>query len=226
MVSAQPGRSTGHATAGGRVIAMPDPDFAKALRFCLKWEGGYVNNPSDHGGPTNQGVTQKVYDDWRAHNGQPARDVKGITADEVRAIYQQDYWTPACCMRIQARLDIAQFDTAVNMGSRRAILILQEAVGTPADGEFGAGTERACAMCDLGVALHQYCDIREGLYRHFAKAPGQAKFLQGWLRRLNDLRHEVGLPGFESTIRPDFSSAGFMARIPDLPPGAALEDWR
>jgi lysozyme family protein len=205
---------------------MADPDFAKALRFCLKWEGGYVDNPSDHGGATNRGVTQKVYDAWRVRHSQAARSVKDITDAEVQAIYQQDYWTPACCARVQARLDVVQFDTSVNMGSHRAILILQEAIGTKPDGQFGDSTERACAMCDLGTALHQYCDIREGLYRHFAKAPGQAKFLQGWLHRLNDLRHEVGLPGFESAVRLDLGPAGFMARIPDLPAGAKLEDWR
>ena len=33
-----------------------------ALQFTLREEAGYVNNPRDHGGPTNHGITQTTYD--------------------------------------------------------------------------------------------------------------------------------------------------------------------
>ena len=71
--------------------------------------------------------------------------------------------------------------------------------------------------------------IREGLYRRFAQAPGQAKFLKGWLNRLDDLRRELGLPALESApgpIDPGDATGGGRARIPDLPQGAPLEAWR
>ena len=54
---------------------MPTAEFIDALPFVLQWEGGYVNHPNDPGGATNKGVTQKVYDAWRAKNGLPAREV-------------------------------------------------------------------------------------------------------------------------------------------------------
>jgi len=41
---------------------MPSPEFAAALPFVLRWEGGYVDHPDDPGGRTNKGVTQKTYD--------------------------------------------------------------------------------------------------------------------------------------------------------------------
>ena len=43
--------------------------FRAALPFVLRWEGGFVHHPDDPGGATNQGVTQRVYDAWRAAEG-------------------------------------------------------------------------------------------------------------------------------------------------------------
>jgi hypothetical protein len=42
------------------------------------------------------------------------------------------------------------------------------------------------------------------------------KFLRGWLNRLNALRAEVGLPGFESVPRVDFDDTSHVAKVPDL----------
>ena len=39
-------------------------EFEDALKFVLKWEGGFTNHPKDPGGATNKGITQKVYDAW------------------------------------------------------------------------------------------------------------------------------------------------------------------
>ena len=41
-------------------------------------------------------------------------------------------------------------------------------------------------------------------------------FLKGWLNRLNSLRREVGLPGFESAAEYDMGDAPYIARIPDI----------
>jgi lysozyme family protein len=205
---------------------MAKENLPDAMRFIMKWEGGFVDDPDDRGGRTNKGVTQKVYDSWRSRKGHSARDVKQITDDEVQAIYRDDYWAPAGCDLLRHRLDLAQFDTSVNMGTGRAVRIVQEAVGVGVDGKFGPNTRRACDSCDLGTALIRYTKIREGLYRRFAQAPGQAKFLKGWLNRLNDLRREVGLAGFEGAARePDYGDAPYIAHIPDLAPGAPLERW-
>jgi len=116
-----------------------------ALRFVLRWEGGFVDHPDDPGGRTNHGVTQKVYDGWRARQGLPAQDVKLIADAEVHAIYASDYWLPPRCDVLDTPLDTVQFDTAVNMGVGRAIRFLQASVGCDVDGDFGAGTERAVA---------------------------------------------------------------------------------
>ena len=99
---------------------MPTPAFHAALPFVLRWEGGYVHHPDDPGGATNKGVTQRVYDGWRAGEGLGLRSVRLIEDDEVRAIYQTGYWLPPHCDDLRSRLDLVQFDTAVNMGVGRA----------------------------------------------------------------------------------------------------------
>ncbi len=196
---------------------MSTPAFGTALAFVLRWEGGFVDHPNDPGGRTNRGVTQKVYDAWRERQGQPARDVKGIEPAEVDAIYATDYWLPPRCDRLDTPLDMVQFDTAVNMGVGRAVRFLQGTVGCGVDGDFGPGTERAVAGCDAGTVVADYCKRREAFYIGLTqKNPKLAVFLKGWMNRLNALRREVGLPGYESAVRLDFGDAGYIARVPDI----------
>jgi lysozyme family protein len=188
--------------------------FEPALAFVLRWEGGLVDNPADPGGRTNQGVTQKVYDAWRQQQGEQPRDVKLIEAAEVATIYRSGYWTPACCDGLAAPLALAEFDTAVNMGVKRAIRFLQTAVKSTVDGNFGPDTQRAIAACDAGDALVGYCNARESYYKQLVAQNAQLSvFLKGWLNRLDALRQAVGVPTEEAASDPD--SAGPFMRVPD-----------
>jgi lysozyme family protein len=101
--------------------------FVASLPFILRWEGGFVDDPNDHGGRTNKGVTQNVYNAWRADQRSPQQDVKQINDQEVAAIYYHRYWQPSKCDELRRKLDLAAFDTAVNMGPNRAIKVLQGA---------------------------------------------------------------------------------------------------
>ena len=196
---------------------MPSAAFQASLPFILRWEGGYVNHPADPGGATNKGVTQRVYNDWRVRQGMPARDVRQITDDEVHAIYEAGYWTPPRCDLLPRPLDLVQFDTAVNMGVGRAVRMLQASLGCGVDGDFGPGTRRAAEACDAGAAVAAYCDRREAYYRGLAqKNPKVAVFLTGWMNRLDALRREVGLPGYEAAAPLDFGDTGYVAKVPDL----------
>jgi len=203
---------------------MPMPAFEAALPFVLRWEGGLVDHPKDPGGRTNRGVTQRVYDRWRRRQGLPQRDVELIEDDEVHRIYESGYWIPPRCDLLARQLDLVQFDTAVNMGPGRAVRLLQGAVGTDVDGDFGPATERAVAACDPGEAIVRYCDAREAYYRTLVRnRPELGVFLKGWLNRLNSLRREVGLPGFESVDGLDLGDAPYIARIPDVGENAAYD---
>jgi lysozyme family protein len=185
-----------------------------ALRFVLRWEGGFVDHRNDPGGRTNKGVTQKVYDRWRARQGVPQRDVKAIEDAEVHALYRSDYWVPPRCDLLGSPLSLVQFDTAVNMGVGRAVRFLQATVGCPVDGDFGPGTERAVTACDAGQSVAAYCQRREDFYRQLAaNNPKLGVFLKGWLNRLNALRSEAGLPGFEAAVPVDFGDADYIAKV-------------
>lgn len=52
----------------------------------LEREGGYVNHSADRCGPTNWGITTKTA---LAHG---YTDVRSLTKDQARAIYEADYW--------------------------------------------------------------------------------------------------------------------------------------
>jgi lysozyme family protein len=196
---------------------MPTPAFHAALPFVLRWEGGYVHHPDDPGGATNKGVTQRVYDGWRAGEGLALRSVRLIEDDDVRAIYETGYWLPPHCDDLRSRLDLVQFDTAVNMGVGRAVRFLQACVGCPVDGQFGPLTQGAAADCDLVSTSAAYCDAREAYYRRLAlRRPSLGVFLKGWLNRLNALRGEAGLVTLESAQALDFGDTGYVAKVPDL----------
>ena len=196
---------------------MSNQRFEKSLPFVLRWEGGFVDHPDDPGGRTNKGVTQKVYDKWRAGQGLESRDVKLIEDSEVEAIYESGYWIPPRCDVLHDELDLVQFDTAVNMGVGRAVRFLQTALDCGVDGDFGPKTEQAARGCDLGSTIIAYCDAREAFYRRLAeRKPRLNVFLKGWMNRLNALRAEVGLPGFEAATTVDFGDSGYVAKIPDI----------
>ncbi|MCV2359981.1 hypothetical protein LNV08_13465 [Paucibacter sp. TC2R-5] len=191
--------------------------FAKSLPFVLRWEGGFVDHPADPGGATNRGVTQKVYDTWRAKNGLPRRSVRDLQDKEMAAIYEQNYWRAAHCGDVQDKLDLALFDTAVNMGVGRAVGFLQGSVGCAVDGGFGPATFTAVQCCDPARALPMFCNARESYYQRLVHAkPELNVFLRGWMNRLNALRANVGLAGSGANVPRDGGAAEVTRRLPDL----------
>jgi len=147
-----------------------ESNYKKALTFVLKWEGGYVDNPNDKGGATNKGITQNTYNAYRKSKQLQLQHVQHISQKEVENIYYNNYWLAAKCHKMMYPFDVLCFDTAVNMGLRRAEYLLLK-------------------------AKYVYPDIfvneREKLYRKYATVKGQEIFLKGWLNRLNALKKEV-----------------------------------
>jgi lysozyme family protein len=173
-----------------------------------------------------KGVTQREYDAWRVAEGRPTQDVALIDADEVTKIYTDEYWRAGFCDQLPAKLNLVQFDTCVNMGTNRAIKILQQAVDATPDGVFGPLTQKACDECKPPYPRALLLDPR-GAVPGFAQAPGQAIFLKGWLNRLNDLRIEAGVVQQRGPRGPaDFGDTDRIARIPDLSADQPLEQWR
>lgn len=156
-------------------------NFDVALRYVLGHEGGYINHPDDPGGPTNFGVTQRVYDSWRLREGQAKQSVRKITADEVAAIYRRQYWDAVCGDDLPSGVDYAVFDFAVNSGQARSARYLQKCIGANRDGIVGAETVSKASEMDEADLIASLCEARLKYVRGLKK---YKTFGRGWERRI------------------------------------------
>lgn len=169
--------------------------FTDALHHVLKREGGYVNDPLDPGGATNQGITQAVYDDWRDSQHLVPRTVRQLTPDEVATIYDTRYWDAVRGDELNAEdanCALQVFDMAVNAGVGRAIKLFQRALHQTEDGQLGFNTMSAYRASDKSVLRDAYAAERSRFYRSLvAQKPQLSKFLPGWLKRVDLIRKAV-----------------------------------
>jgi lysozyme family protein len=160
-------------------------NFAPSLALVLQHEGGFVDDPQDPGGATNKGVTQAVYDDWRAGEGLFKRSVRYINDYEVGAIYRRRYWNACRCDDLPSGLDYCIFDFAVNSGVNRAARYLQRAVGAVEDGQVGPATIARVAAQSVEYTINSVCDARLNFLRQL---PTFSHFGTGWTCRVGDVR--------------------------------------
>lgn len=169
-------------------------DLERVMAFVLRWEGGYVNDPDDPGGATNMGVTQGTYNAYRKDHGLPWNPVKQITKQEVLAIYEERYWKPSRAAWLKWPLNLAVMDVAVNSGVGRSNQFLNEAFGLPKSTMWNPKLSDLVHDADPAAIARKVCDRREQFFRSIASSkPTMAKFLKGWLNRLNSLRKTAGL---------------------------------
>ncbi len=175
-----------------------NPHFQGALAVVLKAEGGYTNHPADRGGPTNKGILQREYDQYRRRKELPAADVRDILQTEVADIYLHDYRLAGRCDRMPWPVSLAHFDACVNTGVTQAAKFLQRTVGTRSDGLLGPltlGAPTAAVKRESpGALAGRIARQRIAFYRELAKrAPEQRAFLQGWLNRVEAVVAEVSM---------------------------------
>lgn len=161
--------------------------FDKALAQTLGFEGGWSNVRGDRGGSTNYGITQRSYDGWRTRKGLPTRQVDLIEDPEIRAIYFEDYWTPARCGELPEPIALVVFDMAVNSGVHNAGIVLQRALGVAVDGVIGPETLRAAADSIFPHIVMRFLKKRAAFIQDVIEAhPSDVQFLAGWVARLLD----------------------------------------
>ena len=164
--------------------------YEQAKAFTLKAEGGLT---TDNGGLTMCGVTQSVYDNYCKLHSKPHSSVATISSDEVDDIMHAEYWNPAHCDSLPAKVAIAMFDWAYNHGPSGAIMTLQACVGVDADGVFGTHTLDAVRNAGDGL-LGKFLDARRHWYQAAAEA-NPAKYsvsLHGWMNRVDALEKYLG----------------------------------
>ena len=165
-------------------------NWEKSFAEVLKSEGGYVNDPHDHGGETNLGVTKAA---WAEYMGRPIADgeMRALTPDIVKPFYKIRYWDKCKCDSLPTGVDYMVFDLAVNGGVGRGAKMLQTVVGVNADGAIGPATLAALAALkdDPKVPIGKMSQYKESFYKAIVAAkPDQEKFLKGWLNRIQSVQ--------------------------------------
>jgi len=161
--------------------------FEACFQHVLKMEGGFTDDPVDPGGPTNKGITLRVYAAWKGlrlsgdSRSQLLAELKRISIEECRSIYFERYWKPSKSASFKPALALMHFDASVNHGVTGAARILQEASGAEIDGEIGPKTLAAVREQATWTLVENYANVRERKYRnmqHFWR------FGRGWLNRI------------------------------------------
>lgn len=165
--------------------------FDPAISYLLPNEGGWTNDPNDHGGCTNFGLTLAdclLFPEFGIHS---CEDLRHISMDIVRKIYYATYWHygNVADQRVATKI----FDTAVNVGVGMGAKIAQRAVNQcgvscAVDGQWGPKTETAINSAAPDKLLPSLVANLKAYYRKIVdNNPSQAKFLNGWLDRAERL---------------------------------------
>lgn len=164
-----------------------NPTFAAAMRFVLRFEGGFVDHPADPGGATNHGVSLRFARslgrlvDLDRDGDVDAADIRLVTPEFAAGIYHAQFWFPVRGADLPPALAVTAFDAAINCGAPRAARWLQAAVGVAQDGAIGARSLAAAAKADQPRAVAEMLALRSV---HNAGQPTWPSFGLGWSRRI------------------------------------------
>jgi lysozyme family protein len=158
--------------------------YAEAISRLLASEGGYVNHPSDPGGPTNYGITIADYRRYMKPDA-TAADVRAMRVDEAKAIYREKYWRAMRCDELPAGVDYCAFDYAVNSGTGRVSKVLQRLLAISVSGRVDDATLAAAGKRESRALIQSICDERLRFLRGLKTWP---VFGKGWSKRVGDVR--------------------------------------
>ena len=155
-----------------------DKIFELAFAKTLKFEGGYVDDPEDRGGPTKYGISKRAY---------PELYIASLNEADAKEIYKRDCWTRCRYAEIEnASIAIEIFDVAVVCGPRRANMMLQQAARRAnghhleVDGILGDRTLGEINKCESPA--HLLAELRLQEVEYFLRL-NRPKYLAGWIRR-------------------------------------------
>jgi lysozyme family protein len=165
--------------------------FDVFLPIVLRFEGGYVDNPTDPGGETNKGITMATFQHCsHALLGiEPtSANLKALTDAQAGIIYRALYWNKMQGDTFGLQ-DLANIvcDFYVNAGTR-ALSMLQRVMNEMGvhlveDGGIAAASLQALAGLPQDQIYRQYKKLRIEYYQTLGTKYPQ--FLKGWLSRAN-----------------------------------------
>lgn len=149
-----------------------------------------MNDPADHGGATNFGITAADLGRWRSLGRVASVDeVRSMQVSEARDIYEKWYINDAGFGPIADQfLKWVAVDTGVLHGTKTSAKMLQQALGVTVDGVIGGQTMTALGGADTGHVSRAMLSIRIRRYGAIvAKDKTQIRFLEGWINRATSL---------------------------------------
>lgn len=163
-------------------------------------EGGYVNNPADHGGATNMGITEATLGAWLGRAA-TIEDVQSMTVATAKAIYTQNYFAKPGLDKLPAAIQPVMLDAAVNSGPGQSVKFLQQVLNDAGygplavDGGIGPATlaaaAKAASAMDGSALSRALVEKRRAFLKHLAVAnPSQQQFEKGWMARCDQLEAE------------------------------------
>lgn len=164
-------------------------NFDKAFAKLIRHEGGFVNHPSDPGGMTNLGVTQRVWEEWVGHPVDE-KAMRNLTPETVKPLYKRKYWDRVRGDELPAGVDYCVFDAAVNSGPGRAVKWLQQSLGLAQDGICGPKTLAAANASDPELLVVRYNAIRLAFLQEL---PTWQAFGRGWSRRVAEVGQDASV---------------------------------
>ena len=158
----------------------------------MQVDGSATKAIARHGQPQPRAALCAVaLDDGKADvdgDGKPDTRIKDLTEEQAGQIYFRDYWYPSYCSQWPDGISLFVFDSAVQHGTKKAIQLLQDAVGVTADGIVGPKTTKAVIGADAEWLLTRCFLRRSRDYAEIIKAnSSQGKYLNGWFNRLDEL---------------------------------------
>lgn len=154
-------------------------NFDTAFHRLLGHEGGFVDHPSDPGGATCWGVTERVA---RDHGYQGA--MRDLPVALAKQIYRTKYWDAVRAEDLPAAVRYEMFDAAVNSGTGQATRWLQRALGVADDGRLGPITIAAAHAADAQLVARRMLGQRLRFMTDLSTWP---TFGKGWARRISEL---------------------------------------
>lgn len=167
-------------------------DFNKYAPILKKVEGYgiFTNVSGDRGGATMSGVTLSTFRKYYGM-GKTAEDLKKMTEAQWKYIMKSGYWDKCKADRIKNQ-SVANIiaDWVVNSGPV-VLKKVQSIVHAEVDGIVGPKTITAINGAYQPSVFRAVKNARETWYRRTVQTtPSQAKFLKGWLNRLDYFKYE------------------------------------
>ena len=178
-------------------------DYRKFTPFILRWEGGEVNDKIDRGGHTNKGITRSTFNSLskRLLGKSPTLDnFKKLTQEDamkfIRHFWNKATWNNRIKSQAVAEAITSWYWGSGGYGIKQWQIMLRDDFGKKdisVDGGIGPQTINYTNSIPEKKLIAQAIISREKTFRKIVQRnPSQAKFLKGWLNRLNDFssRHK------------------------------------